>query len=192
MTRYTALFVLLAAGCNGSKDGDSGTATGETGDTMTMETGTTMTDCVGGAYEGPITITEVEVTCAGTAATISANTDGVTGGGWSYATDSANNPPFEENHPLTSTGADPTCNTDVVGVSLTVGPDYTPGSGTIFTCDDHYNDAAVMTYAVAVSDDTGALVDCWAWGVNATEFIAGTLGAPDFDATQCTEYTPMR
>jgi hypothetical protein len=190
MNRFIALSVLLAAGCNGDKDGDSGAGTGDTADTQT-ETGDTQTACGGNAYEGPITLTAVEVTCAGTDATIGAEVNGVTGGGWSWASDTANNPPFEENHPLESTAADAECNTDVVGVSLTVG-EYVAGSGTLFTCDGHYNDPAVMTYAVAVADSTGALADCWAWGVNAAEFIAGTVGTPDFDATQCTEYTPMR
>lgn len=191
MTRFIALFVLVAAGCNGDKDGDSG-ATGDTA--IPDETGTdtdTQTACAGGAYVGPITITGVGVTCDGTTATISADTDGVTGGGWSYATDSANNPPFEENHPLESTGADVDCNTDTIGVSLAVGT-YEPGTGTLFSCDAHYNDPAVMTFAVAAADDNGDLADCWAWGVDAAEFVAGTLGSPDFDGTQCTEYTPMR
>ncbi|MEZ4235644.1 MAG: hypothetical protein R3F59_05680 [Myxococcota bacterium] len=86
MTRYIALGLLVAAGCNGDKGTDSGT-TGETG-TMTMETGT-MTDCVGGAYTGPIEIVTADVTCANDVATITATTNGATGGGWYFGQETA-------------------------------------------------------------------------------------------------------
>ena len=195
MTRYIALFALVAA-CAGDKDTDSGdTAPGtDTMDTMDM-TGTMGTDCAGGAFTGAgIELVDYGLDCDGTTVTFWMNTNGVTGGGWVFVAETGDPVyTYSENHSLNS-NADVACNTDATSsAAITVGvalADQAQDQSSVFTCADNFDVPDSVTTALAVSDDMGNLAACAAFGHDPAGLIAGKptpLNAPDFDVSICVE-----
>jgi hypothetical protein len=181
MNKHIALMALAAAACNG----DVGDKSGETGGTGGCED----------VYDGPISITMVDVTCDGADnVRFSAETEGWTAGGDVFAIDTRNVNPFSEEHSLEVYEHDECGFWDRLERIVTttpypapnpVEPGYEADVSSLFSCSDHYEAGQpVMTYAFFVYDDAGALADCYVAGHDAAGLING-----DYDDDFITEPT---
>ena len=185
MNRFTfaAFAAAMLVGCPDTGKTDSGT--------------TDNTDTDGGCdttYSGPVTITSGSASCTAGTATIEVETTGWTGDGRIYQTDNADNPPWEDEHDLTSYEFDACGAWDHLKTTLTTdaGLDWEENVSTLFSCDGHYNGGDVMSYAAMVNDLTGTPADCLAWGHDPNQIIdnsatvgGGTEDGPSWDTSIC-------
>jgi hypothetical protein len=189
--RYVFALAALAA-CSGPDD--KGGQSGETGTTGP-------TECPDGLYEGPISIVEYSVTCENDAVVYFVETEGWTGGGRVFSQETSNDDAWADEHVLYSYEFDvcqawdrlSTSDQEEIGSIATVtdSADVVPNETTLFTCENHITDPAVMSYAAEVYDIDGAVVDCVAWGDDPQGLIDGTAGNgvrandPSFDVSNC-------
>ena len=182
MNRFTfAAFAALMVGCAGDTKSDSGgTYTDGGGDTGACDT----------TYSGPVTITTASASCASNTATIEVETEGWTADGRIYQTDNADNPPYHDEHDLTSYEFDQCGAWDHLRTTLatdTAYADLEENVNTLFSCANHYNSpGAVMSYAAMVYDLSGNEADCLAWGVDPNAVVADSSGdGPSWDESIC-------
>jgi len=168
---FTATLALFAIGCSGDDEGKT------TGDTGTVTDGddddddTTIPNMFDDATLGG------GVVCSGATVSFAFDFLGEAAEGMLDAADSSNNNNWNDYHTLaasgfTDDGGYTELAADGVAVGVAVG-DWADGTGTVFTCTDHYDDAAVMTYIARAYDLNAALADCVAWGQDTTGMIAG-------------------
>lgn len=178
----TASFAaLFAIGCSGD---DEVKATGDTGGGTTGDDDDDDT--------GPVILDEFDdatlaggVICSGSTVDFEFDFLGESSGGLLDAADSANASNWNDWHSLLASGVATDGSYTLLsatGITTGVAPaDWADGVSTVFTCDDHYNDPAVMTYIARAYDINGAFVDCVAWGDDPAGMLAG-----DYD-----EFNPM-
>jgi len=193
---FTVAFGFVMAGCSGDKDGET---TGETGTTVGDDDDDTITT--------PVIVDEIDqstladsITCSGTTVSVAVGFFGDASEGMIDSMDTANTPPWNDNHTLDAVGFAATDAvqpfTDLAAGPLTTGVlDWADGESTLFNCTDHWNET-VMTHVVRVYDLDGALADCVHWGHDSAGFVAGDydadilndLVAPE-ELAGCTAYT---
>ena len=176
----TASFAaLFAIGCSGDDEvkgtGDTGSAAGDDDD----DTGTPAPN------EFDDATLAGGVICSGTTVDFEFDFLGESSGGVLDAADSANASNWNDYHTLLASGvATDGSYTLLSATGITTGAavaDWADGTSTVFTCDLHYNDPAVMSYIARAYDINGAFLDCVAWGDDPAGMIAG-----DYD-----EFNPM-
>lgn len=128
-------------------------------------------------------------------ATYEAIADGLVAGGRIYQVETGNsNMHWTENHTLEVGDPDD----DGLGIRVerilldgrhVYGPDEQETDfNTLFECENHLLYPGVMTFAYAVEDLSGAIVDCIVFGEDPEELITPTedrVYEPDFDLAQC-------
>ena len=141
-------------------------------------------------YDGPISIEEPTITCAGDEVTFELSTIGVPSDGLVFSQDTANNSPFSDEHDLVIEASDEDCG-EFATLSQNVETCPTLGSCsineasrntfTLFTCnaDEHYAADDVMTYAFRIYDNDGNLTDCSVSGNNPQDLFDGSFGTSD-------------
>jgi hypothetical protein len=160
MKTHLTLFAMLAIGCTGDSGKDSG-ATDSGGECAAED-----------FYTGPVTIETASVDCNGNTVRFSAETNGWTDGGWVFSQETGNTEAqWSDQHDLVSDeydacGAWDRLEREIQDGSTLNDPldDWQENVSSVFTCDAHYNDSNVMSYAFAVVDIDGAFADCVAYG----------------------------
>lgn len=179
------------AACSDGEGGDKGPGGGG-GDSGSPDTTCPST------FTGPVLLADLAVTCdADGAIDFYAETAGWAGGGKVFAIDSASAVPWTEEHDLESAERDPCGAWDHLhrvvparaSTASTTTALYERNVSSFFTCDAHI-DAGVMTYAFAVLDDAGAVIDCVIAGADPQGLADGTYAPafveePSFDLTAC-------
>jgi hypothetical protein len=158
-------------------------ATAATGDTgQTGATGDTATDTAA-PYVGPVLIDLVALSCdADDVFEFYLETVGLTHDGVVYAQETGNYPPaqWSENFTLESFEYDADGAWDHLRHTLETQASlgsWTPNVNTLFSCGAHFDPVnEVMSYAVAVYDESDVFADCIAWGENPQGMIDGTAG----------------
>jgi hypothetical protein len=168
---FTASFAaLFAFGCNGDDEGK------ESGGTGVAPTGDDDDDDVEPLNLFDDTTQGEGVDCSGTTVTFSFDFLGEAAEGMIDAADSANDNNWNDYHTLDASGITADGGYTLLSKTIDVGVginDWADGVGTIFTCEAHYNDPAVMSYITRAYDLDAMLADCVAWGEDPAGMIAG-------------------
>jgi hypothetical protein len=171
--------------------------TGETGATDTpADTGAPVEPCapVGtGTFAGPTTIYATAVTCNAPEDHVEYHicAQGPAAGGAVFAEETGNpEPNWSDDHTLELTDSDALGWWTELARRLETGASlgsWAPNVSTLFRCRAHF-ESTVMTYAFAVYDGDGNVVDCVVWGHDPAAMIDGTLARvndPPFDLAGC-------
>jgi hypothetical protein len=172
MSRYVIFALAALAACSGPDDKDG------SGDTATPGT----EECPGGVYTGPVLIVDYSVTCdANDVVTYFVETDGWTANGRVFSQETSNTPAYSDEHDLMSYEYDECQAWDRLDTVLTTGASApaTENVSTVFSCANHFNDPAVMSYAAQVYDLDGNPAHCVAWGDDPQGMIDNTASAGD-------------
>ena len=187
MKNHLALIGILATACTGDSGKDSGTTDTAAGDCAAED-----------FYNGPVTIDTFTVDCSGGEVTFAAETIGWTDGGFVFTQETGNESTsgqWSDEHTLVSREYDACGGWDHLDRTINVGVDindWQENVSSIFTCEGHYNDPNVVTYAVYVVDIDGNFADCVVDGEDPSGLIAGTeerAADPSFDESDCTPGT---
>jgi hypothetical protein len=189
MHRFMIALAVLAACDDGTTTDTDTTETGDTGTTTACSTIDPATIST--------TVTDVDVSCTETEATLDASLTGVSavGSAVMYLQETGNaEPNWSEEHPLDTIGVDPCLASEELETVLTsLGEStggFVPGQSSVFTCTGHFNDPDVLTVAVYVEDaDDPTITSCLVVGHDPAGLIAGDYdeaGAPpSFDLAGC-------
>ncbi len=167
---FTTTLALFAFGCSGDDEvkstGDTGTAVGDDDDDDDDAPLDLFDDATLGGG----------VVCSGATVSFAFDFLGEAAEGMLDAADSSNANNWNDYHTLDASGFVDDVYTELSqdGISVGVAPaDWGDATGTVFTCTEHYDDPAVMSYIARAYDLNAALADCVAWGEDAAGMIAG-------------------